>query len=80
MPAKKSKNNSKNIDSSQVMSSVATVISFMKEQVVTDLMDAKNKGNINLEQDDLKKVCYYIETSLTNSFIRASGQIENALK
>ena len=80
MPAKKSKNNSKNIDTSQVMSSVATVISFMKEQVVSDLMDAKNKGNINLEQDDLKKVCYYIETSLTNSFIRASGQIENTLK
>ena len=79
MPAKKTKNNAKVIDSSRVMSSVATVISFMKEQVVSDLMEAKNKGSIELSQDDLKKICYYVETSMTNSFVRASGQIENSL-
>ena len=75
----KNKKNAKAIDSSKVMSSVATVVSFMKEQVVTDLMEAKNKGGIDLSQDDLKKICYYVETSLTNSFVRASGQIESAL-
>ncbi len=79
MPAKKNKNNTKVIDRSNVMTSVATVVSFMKEQVVTDLIEAKNKGAVDISQDDLKKICYYIETSLTNSFVKASGQIENAL-
>ena len=80
MPAKKNSKDKKVIDTTQVMTSVATVVSFMKEQAVSDLMNARNKGSFELSNEDLKKVCYFVETSLTNSFIKASGQIENTLK
>ena len=64
----------------QVMASVSSVVSYMKEQVASDLVTAKNSGKIDLTSEDLKKICFYVETSLTNSFVKASGQIESSLK
>ncbi len=64
----------------QVMASVSSVVSYMKEQVSSDLVTAKNSGKIDLTSEDLKKICFYVETSLTNSFVKASGQIESSLK
>ena len=67
-------------DVSKVMSSVSSVVSFMKEQVNSDLLEAKNKGNIDVSTEELRKICFYIESSMTNSFVKASGQIEHTLK
>lgn len=79
MPVK-SKSSAKEISTAKVMSSVSSVVSFMKEQVTADLMEAKSKGKIDLNNEELKKICFYIESSLTNSFVKASGQIENTLR
>ncbi len=68
------------INTSKVMSSVSSVVTFMKEQVANDLLNAKNQGTLDLSTEELKKVCFYVESSLTNSFVKASGQIESSLK
>jgi len=70
----------KNIDPLKVMESVSSVVSFMKQQVTSDLVEAKNKGSIELSKEDLRKICFYVETSMTNSFVKAYNQIENSLK
>lgn len=72
---KKSKKN----DASKVMLTVSSVVSFMKEQVVNDLIEANNKESLDLSKEDLRKICFYVESSLTNSFVKASSQIENSL-
>lgn len=78
--AAKSKKNTIPLDTSKVMTSVSSVVSFMKEQIANDLLEANTKGHISLSDDDLRKVCFYVESSMTKSFTKASSQIENSLK
>ncbi len=75
-----SKKEKTEVNVGKVMASVSSVVSFMKEQVASDLVNAKNSGKIQVNPEDLKKICFYIEASLTNSFVKASGQIESSLK
>ena len=65
---------------SEVMSAVAEVIDFVKQQIKVDLSEALNQGKINLTKEELKKVCHYAESSVITSFIKASGQIENSIE
>ena len=76
----KGRGTKKEISSVEVMSAVATVINFMKEQTVSDLVEASGSGKIKLEKDELKKVCFYIEASIDKSFMKSSGQIEAKLR
>lgn len=78
--AAKTKKGKQEVNVGQVMASVSSVVSFMKEQVTSDLVTAKNSGKIDLTSEDLKKICFYVEASLSNSFVKASGQIESSLK
>ena len=64
----------------EVMSAVANVIDFVRQQVKANLAEAVNKGKIDIPRDQLEKVCFYVENSITTSFVKASGQIENAIK
>ena len=66
--------------STEVMSAVASVVDFMKQQVKLDLQQAVSKGKVELTKDQLGKLCFYVETSIGNSFTRASSQIENAIE
>lgn len=70
----------KTVDASKVMASVADVVDFMKKSVVSSLSDATGQGKINLDSEELRKVCFYVEASMTTAFTRAAGQIENSLK
>jgi hypothetical protein len=66
-------------NSGNVMRAVATSIEFIKSQIVNDLLEAKNKNLINLENDDIRKLASIVETSISSSFIKTSGQIESSL-
>ena len=39
-----------------------------------------NETSLNLNNEELRKLCFYVESSMTNSFIKASNQIELSLK
>jgi len=64
---------------SEVMRSVASSIEFIKSQIANDLMLAKNSKLIDLDNDQLKKISSIVESSITKSFIKTSGQIESSL-
>ena len=76
----KSKKETNEVSTSKVMASVHSVISFMKERVTADLVEASSQGKINLSDEELRKICFYIDASLTTSFVKSSTQIENSLK
>jgi len=76
----KKEEKTKTIDTSKVMASVADVVDFMKKSVVSSLNDASGQGKIDLSSEELRKVCFYVEASMTTAFTRAAGQIENSLK
>ena len=60
---------------SKVMRSVANVVSYMKQQVVTDLLNASNQGVLNLERSEIEKLGRVIESSLDASFSKSSNEI-----
>ena len=68
------------VSSTQVMSAVASSLDFIKSQIGSDLLTAKNRGMIELDNDQLKKITSIIEGSITQSFFKSSGQIESQLK
>jgi len=79
MPRKKDKASNEKIHT-DIMTSVASIVDFMKQQVVSNLVEAKSKGTISMEDETLRKVCFYVESSMTNSFTRASSQLEDTIK
>tara|TARA_Y100000992_G_scaffold302045_1_gene274703 strand:- start:5752 stop:5988 length:237 start_codon:yes stop_codon:yes gene_type:complete len=78
MPKKKTPEN-KTRSSSEVMGSVASSIEFIKSQIANDLLLAKNSKLIDVDHDQLRKISRIIESSITKSFIKTSGQIESSL-
>ncbi len=63
----------------EIMRTIATSIEFIKNQIANDLIEAKSKKIIDLENDDLQKITSIVENSITASFVRVSGQIESRL-
>ncbi len=66
-------------NTSEVMRSVASSVDFIKSQIASDLVEAKNKKLIDLSQDDLRKIVSVVEGSITKSFIKTASQIESTL-
>lgn len=60
---------------SKVMRSVANVVSYMKQQVVVDLLNASNKGLVKIEKSEIERLGSVIESSLDASFSKASNEI-----
>ena len=79
MAHKKSEKITLKRNSSEVMGAVASSIDFIKSQIAIDLINAKSKNLIDLDHSDIKKLASIVESSITNSFIKASGQIESKL-
>jgi len=59
-----------------VMSEIAQMVDFIKSQTKKSLLDAKSEGKLDLNEEQLKKVCFYVEASIGNSFSRTASQIE----
>ncbi len=64
---------------SEIMTTTSSMVSFMKEQVTNNLVTAKNQGKIELSDEQLKKVCSYVDVSITSAFMKSSDQLENVI-
>ena len=64
----------------KIMTSVATVINFIKERVRADLATATKTGMITLTDNDLKKTCNIIESSIESSFNKSMHEVIHATK
>ena len=60
---------------SKVMRSVANVVAYMKQQIITDLLNASSQGVLNLERSEIEKLGRVIESSLDASFSKSSNEI-----
>jgi len=79
-----SKKSSKKKDSaaigSEIMSTASIIVDFMKQQVVNNLVTANKQGKIEVPDDQMIKICNYIDASMTTAFVTSSGQLENVIK
>ena len=66
-------------NSGNVMRAVASSIDFIKSQIANDLLEAKSKNLIDLDNESLRKITSIVESSIASSFIKTSGQIESSL-
>ena len=64
------------MSNANIMAEIAQMVEFMKSQTKKNLLNANNEGKIDLSEEQLKKVCFYVEASIGNSFSRTSSQIE----
>jgi len=65
---------------SKIMTSVSTVIQFIKERVRVDMLTATQNGTINISKDDLEKTCNVIDSSIEASFSRSMNEVISAAK
>ena len=63
---------------SQIMASVSSVLSYIKSQIGTDLLQAKNGKIINLDNDQIEKLSRVIQTSIDANFNKSCGEIIKA--
>jgi len=62
------------------MSAVANSFKFASEKVAQNLLEYVKRENINLEEQDLKKLMTVIESSINQAFSLSSTSIEKTLK
>ena len=65
---------------SEVMTTVAEIISFIKERAKVDISEAVVKGLVELDKSTAVKVGNIVESSIETSFYKAAGQLEGKLK
>tara|TARA_Y100000768_G_C23399054_1_gene416490 strand:+ start:230 stop:448 length:219 start_codon:yes stop_codon:yes gene_type:complete len=70
----------KNIKEQEVMTGVKNVISFIKERLKNDMIEASNKNLINIEKSELGRTFDFIDQSIDASFFKSSQEIIEAIK
>tara|TARA_Y100000592_G_C5202665_1_gene191274 strand:+ start:249 stop:455 length:207 start_codon:yes stop_codon:yes gene_type:complete len=63
-----------------VMASVSTVLSFIKERLESDIKEAAVKEMIDIDKKEIEKICSLAKSSIDASFFKSASQIENSLK
>lgn len=64
----------------KVMTSVSTVLSFIKERLEADIKEAAVKEMIDVDKKQIDKICALAKSSIDASFFKSASQIENSLK
>ena len=66
---------------STIMTSVSTVITFIKESITRDLTAASNKNLIKeMDKNDLIKLCRIVGTSVDNAYAKSLNEILSSIK
>ena len=64
----------------QTMTKVAELLSFIKDQVKVDLIEASGKNLINVERPELERIARLISLSIDSNFTKGSSIIESNFK
>ena len=64
----------------EVMSSVSSVVSFIKTHVSNRVSEANNKNMLNIEKGELVKLNNLIGVFIDEAFVKSSSEITNTLK
>ena len=65
---------------SRIRTSVAELVTFSKEKCATNIAEASSRGDINLDENDLRKVINLIDMSVSQAFSLGFNNVESALR
>jgi soluble cytochrome b562 len=65
---------------SKIMTSVSSMMSFIKSKTKTDLVEASRKGIINIDIAMLEKTCNVVESSIESAYSRAMNEVLSTIK
>lgn len=63
----------------EIMITVAEMIGFVKDNIKTDLFEAKTRGMVALEAQEVQRLSSLIEMSIQNSFSKSSSDLERKI-
>ncbi len=66
--------------SSKIMRSVSNIVAFIKSSTTTTLFEANNRGMINVDEDELRKICNLLETSISNAYVKSSRDLTSTMR
>ena len=64
----------------QINTSLSILVSFMKERVASNLVEASNTGLLNVEEKEIQAVINLVNSSLEQSFSLGYSQVYTTLK
>tara|TARA_A100001515_G_scaffold113200_2_gene94410 strand:+ start:265 stop:504 length:240 start_codon:yes stop_codon:yes gene_type:complete len=63
----------------KVSSSVSNLTQFIKEKTISNLLESSRSGDLDLDEETLKKVNRIIDLSVSQAFTLGYGSVETAL-
>jgi hypothetical protein len=66
--------------SSKIIRSVSNIVAFIKSNTTTTLFEANNRGMINVDEDELRKICNLLETSISNAYVKSSRDLTSTMR
>ena len=64
---------------SKVSTSVSNLAQFIKEKTVSNLLESSRTGELEIEEETLKRVNRIVDLSVSQTFSLAYGDVEKAL-
>ena len=64
----------------KLMIGISSVVSFMKDQVATTLIEANNSKTIDLKPIELERITNLVQASIQASFTKASTEVESIVR
>ena len=64
---------------SKVSTSVSNLAQFIKEKTVSNLLESSRTGELEIEEETLKRVNRIVDLSVSQAFSLAYGDVEKAL-
>ena len=68
------------IKESEVMAKISNLINFIKSQISSDLLKAKNSDLITADMEQLQRISSIVETSIQTNFIKSSKEVTDLFK
>ena len=68
------------VNETNVMTSVSSVIGFIKTHVSSKLVEASNRNLFQIEETELRKINDLLGPLIDEAFVKSSGEIINSLK
>ena len=62
-----------------VMGRVSNLVNFSKETIINNLLDYKSKGELTIEDSEMRKIASIIDMSVSQSISLGAGDVESAL-
>jgi len=63
----------------KIMSSVTETVRFLKERLKNEIVENSSPESLNLEQRQVEKLLFIVESSIDESYNRSMGEIMNAV-